>query len=136
MSRTRTYQCPGCGELYPTKRDPTKYFTCLKCKARGLISKHSVSTPMTIAQKSKAARKGHRAREAAAGAAEEVASEARPFSKDQLLGRIEMAKETATTSKDHEGDIYQCADCNGEITKGQKHCPHCGKQLDWSGVGD
>lgn len=29
-------------------------------------------------------------------------------------------------------DIYQCADCEAEIEKGDVKCGKCGKELDWS----
>ena len=29
-------------------------------------------------------------------------------------------------------EVYNCANCQGELTMGVKFCPHCGCQLDWS----
>lgn len=122
MSLTRTYQCPGCGVLYPTKRDPSKYFTCPDpgCGHRGLISKHSVKIPMSVAQKKRA-----KGKELATKAEQEAQA---PYTKDELLGRTEMAKEAEETT-------YECEKCGAEIKKGQKFCPGCGQELDWSKVG-
>lgn len=125
MSATRTYQCPGCGELIPTKRDPKKLLTCPKCKTRGLISKHSVATPMTVARKKKAQERATATREARQDKA--------PFTKDQLLGRIEMPEKIEKPEETPDQDEYKCEECNASLRKGQKHCENCGAQLDWSG---
>jgi len=126
MALTRTYQCPGCGRLIPTKRDPSKYLTCPDCRAKGAISKHSVSAPMTVARKKRAQQKAAETRAAR--------EEAAPFTKDQLLGRIEMAKETEA-KEETKDETYECQKCDQPVGKGQKFCPNCGEGLDWSGVG-
>lgn len=125
MAKTRTYQCPGCGVLYPTRKDPTKYFTCPDpdCRHRGLISRHSVATPMNVAQKKRA-----KGKELATKAKNE---EQAPFTKDELLGRTVMAQKP----EEKTDETYECDDCDAKVVKGQKHCPGCGKELDWSKVG-
>lgn len=126
MPATRVYQCPGCGETIATRKDASKYQTCPKCHTRGLISKHSIATPMTIARKKHAKDKATATREAGRTEA--------PFTKDQLLGRIEMAKE-APAPQTNDQDEYHCKECDHPLTKGDKHCPGCGAKLDWSQSG-
>jgi len=124
MALTRTYQCPGCGKLYPTKKDPTKYFICPECGHRGLISKHSVATPMNVAQKKRA-----KGKELATKADQKPQA---PFSKEELLGRTEVAQKPEEKTDE---TTYECDSCGAKVAKGQKFCPGCGKELDWSKVG-
>lgn len=137
MPQTRIYQCPNCGELHPTRRDKG-YIKC-SCGHKGEIRRHIVKTAqLTKDQQAEIA--GGKAEKApptekTQGASMHVAS-SQPGQKGS--GRFQIVSQpkgdTMTKEKDQDQDNYGCKKCELPVKKGQKHCPNCGAELDWSGI--
>lgn len=143
QKKAQTVQCPSCGKVQST--DGKQQFICCHKNHNILdnlyrpenIKKEVIENDKEIIESDKTYTEERRLRDTRenqtsnGGINSDGSTENSPDMGERItfIGGNENMQESI-----HKDNEYNCQDCGSPLSKGQKYCPQCGKELNWEGI--